>query len=60
MPSYPSLSRFIREEDGLELVEYALVVLLFATVAAVIFSPLASAVTSAVQSAIDVFQTPTA
>ena len=55
MPSFESLSRFIREEDGLELVEYALVALLFATVACVIFTPLASAVTRAIQSAIDTF-----
>jgi Flp pilus assembly pilin Flp len=55
MPSFETLSRFLREEDGLELVEYALVALLFATVACVIFTPLASAVTQAIQSAINTF-----
>jgi Flp pilus assembly pilin Flp len=48
------LSRFVREEEGLELVEYALVALLFATVAALIFTPLAEAVTGAIQSAISI------
>lgn len=48
------LSRFMREEEGLELVEYALVSLLFACVAALIFTPLAEAVTGAIQSAIQI------
>jgi len=46
------ISRFVREEEGLELLEYALAAFLFAIVAALIFTGLASAVTSAIQSAI--------
>jgi len=50
------LARLVREDDGLELVEYALVALLFATVAALIFTPLAEAVTGAIQSAIAILE----
>ena len=44
--------RFVREEEGLELLEYALAAFLFAIVAALIFTGLAQAVTGAIQSAI--------
>jgi len=47
------LKRFVREEEGLELLEYALAAFLFAIVAALIFTGLATAVTGAIQSAIN-------
>jgi Flp pilus assembly pilin Flp len=47
------IKRFVREDEGLELLEYALAAFLFAIVAALIFTGLANAVTGAIQSAID-------